>query len=31
MLNTQVLVGYGYDLTDSPVWYQLAWKTSRQL
>lgn len=26
--DEEVLVGYGYDLTDSPVWYQQAWKTS---
>jgi len=24
----QILVGYGYELEESPQWYKLAWKNS---
>ena len=26
----KVFVGYGYDLEDSPDWYQQAWKDSEK-
>ena len=28
LVDHQILVGYGYDLDESPEWYKVAWKNS---
>ena len=28
LVEHQILVGYGYDLDESPEWYKVAWKNS---
>ena len=28
LVDNQILVGYGYDLDESPEWYKVAWKNS---
>ena len=28
LVEHQILVGYGYDMDESPEWYKVAWKNS---